>query len=91
MKNIDRYNQSEPFHYDARMINSTNIAIIYTENDWFNSVEHVQRLRETLPKPLIDDYLVPNESYGHLDLLWGYNVGQLVNERIMNILNRYDD
>ncbi|KAH9426304.1 Alpha/beta-hydrolase lipase region [Dermatophagoides pteronyssinus] len=89
VKNLDRYGQSEPFNYDASIINSTNIALIYTENDWFNTIEQIERLRKTLPKKLIDDYLIPNEWYGHVDLLWGYNVGKMVNQRILNILNHY--
>ena len=39
---------------------------------------------------LIDDYLVPDQSWGHMDLVWSKYSGRLVNQRILDILARYD-
>jgi len=41
-----RYNSNEPPIYDLSAINSTNIALIYTANDWLNSVKDVELLKK---------------------------------------------
>ncbi len=43
-----RYNSNEPPIYDLSAINSTNIALIYTANDWLNSFKDVQLLKKHL-------------------------------------------
>lgn len=38
--------------------------------------------------PLLDDYLVPDHSVNHMDLVWGVEVGRLVNTKILDILDK---
>lgn len=38
---------------------------------------------------LIEDYLIDDESWGHMDLIWHKHAGQYVNTKILSILSRY--
>ena len=46
--NMQKYNSSQPPDYDMSAINSTNIALIYTTNDWLNNLKDVQTLKDKL-------------------------------------------
>lgn len=47
-KNKLKYGSSVPPDYDLGSINSTNIALIYTANDYLNHLQDVQRLKDGL-------------------------------------------
>ncbi|XP_046917071.2 lipase member J [Dermatophagoides farinae] len=88
--NLRKYGSLTPPIYDAGRINSTDMAFIYLANDYFNSLTNVDKLKSKLKVNLIDDYLVPDQSWGHMDLVWSKYSGRLVNQRILDILARYD-
>jgi len=53
-QNVQRYNSSQPPEYDLSAINSTDIALIYTANDWLNPLKDIQLLKQHL-KGLINN------------------------------------
>jgi hypothetical protein len=38
---------------------------------------------------LLDDYLVPDLSWNHMELLWAKETGKLVNSRILQLLQLF--
>ncbi len=44
-ENRRRYKSSEPPIYDMSAINSTDIALIYTANDWMTDIKDVDLLK----------------------------------------------
>ena len=46
--NFLKYGSNEPPDYDLSAINSTNIALIYSANDWINQLQDIQRLKDNL-------------------------------------------
>ncbi|UXI21234.1 allergen [Sarcoptes scabiei] len=85
--NLQRYGHKETLFYDASRINSSNIALIHSTGDSFNIPADVQRLKEVLSVELIDDYMINDTDFNHLDLVWSNRTGELVNERVLNILD----
>ncbi|CAG2184340.1 unnamed protein product, partial [Oppiella nova] len=89
-ENIRRYGQSVPPEYDLSVINSTNIALIYAANDWLNDIRDINLLKKTLKVKLMDDYLVPDTTFNHMELMWARDVGKYVNTKILEILHKCD-
>ncbi|CAG2107302.1 unnamed protein product [Medioppia subpectinata] len=87
--NIERYGQPVPPEYDLSAINSTNIALIYAANDWLNDIKDIAVLKGTLKVKLLDDYLVPDPTWNHMELMWARDVGKYVNTRIIDILDKF--
>ncbi|CAG2110743.1 unnamed protein product [Medioppia subpectinata] len=89
--NLARHESPEPPPYDLSAINSTHVALIYTANDWLNQLDDVRRLKEHLKVKLLDDYQVLDETWNHMELVWALGTGQLVNPRVLDILNKAHD
>ncbi|CAG2165664.1 unnamed protein product [Oppiella nova] len=86
--NTMKYQSHEPPVYDMSAINSTNIALIYSANDWLNPVPDVEYLKSHLNVKLLDDYEVPDPTWNHMELLWALETGQFVNPRIPDIFTK---
>ncbi|XP_054155984.1 lysosomal acid lipase/cholesteryl ester hydrolase-like [Oppia nitens] len=87
--NERRYNSSVPLAYDMEAINSTDIALIYAANDWLNHLDDVRLLKDHLKVKLLDDYLVPDSTWNHCELVMGTGAGQYVNVRVLDLLAKY--
>lgn len=48
LKNIEKYSSVIPPIYDASRINSTDIALFYLKNDYFNHLNNVNDLKNKL-------------------------------------------
>ncbi|XP_017479442.1 PREDICTED: lipase 3-like [Rhagoletis zephyria] len=88
-RNLREYKADFPSIYKLGNINSTDIALVYTKRDWYNHIADVHLLKESLNVKLLDDYQVPDQTWNHMELLWGKNVGKLVNERVLKLLAKY--
>lgn len=47
-KNLNKYNSSQPPDYELSAVNSTNIALIYTERDMYSELRDIERLKKDL-------------------------------------------
>lgn len=88
-RNLREYKADFPSIYKLGNINSTDIALVYTKRDWYNHIADVHLLKESLNVKLLDDYQVPDQTWNHMELLWGKDVGKLVNERVLKLLAKY--
>lgn len=89
-ENMERYSSPKPPQYPLSNITNQHIALFSSTNDWLAQQHDVTRLRRALKVPLIDDYLVPNKKWNHIDYIWGRDVGTLINTRVLSLLGRYD-
>ena len=46
--NNEKYKQNTPVSYNMAKVNSTDIALSYTKNDWFNVMDDVRLLKANL-------------------------------------------
>ncbi|CAG2170441.1 unnamed protein product [Oppiella nova] len=86
--NLQKYGSVTPPCYDISAITSTNIAFIYAASDWIVPVPDVRNIIHHLKVPLLDDYLVPDHTWNHMDLLWAREAGRYVNTRAQIIESR---
>ncbi|XP_054167643.1 lysosomal acid lipase/cholesteryl ester hydrolase-like [Oppia nitens] len=84
-----RYGQPVPPEYNLSSITSPNIALIYAASDWLNDPKDIAILKQTLKVKLLDDYLVPDPTWNHMELMWARDVGKLVNKKILELLDKY--
>ncbi|KAF7491881.1 hypothetical protein SSS_01057 [Sarcoptes scabiei] len=85
LKNMLNQSNRSMMHQES----THDIALFYTSDDWFNKMNSIEMLKSDLKVELMDDYLVPDPSYNHMDLVWAKNAGTLVNKRVLDILSRY--
>lgn len=88
-ENMKRYGSGIPPPYMIENITCKDIALFSSPADLFGPPEDVQRLRNRLRVPLMDDYIVPFKKWSHLDFMWGMDAGKYVNQRALDILARY--
>jgi len=84
------YGRQDPPEYDLRSITNRSVAIIYSKNDEWSSVEDFESIGNTMRVPLLEDYLIPGDKWSHYDFTFGLNVGSVINEPIVDILRRAD-
>lgn len=87
--NLEAYGQDSPPEYDLSKI-TVPVAIYYGNNDDINNIENVYELRDVLPN-IIRDYLVPFDQFNHLDFIWAKDVKSLVNNDVVDVLNKYNN
>ncbi|XP_072396620.1 lipase 3-like [Diabrotica undecimpunctata] len=89
-KNKQLYNGSEvPPNYDLFKITAP-IHLIYSSNDWLSHETDVENLYQHL-KSVREKFWVPIPTWNHMDYLFGKDAPKLIYEKIMNILNKYED
>lgn len=87
--NKEKYGAKHPPNYRLEDITNKNIALMSSLNDWLSDPKDVQILRSKLNVPLIDDYVIPDKDWNHLDFIWAIETGKYVNSRIINLLQKY--
>lgn len=90
-KNLDVYGQSNPPVYDLAKITNKHIALFSSLNDWLAPPEDVHTLKHTLTVPLLEDHVVPNPKWNHLDFIWGKDAGEVIYKRVIELLDEFAD
>lgn len=87
LKNKKIYGTASPPEYDLSKV-TLPIKLFWSKNDLLSSERDVQRLYEELPsKP--DMFLVPDEMFNHLDYLWAIDAPRLLNNEVVDSVNKY--
>ena len=84
-------NFEKPEQYDLSEIDSSKIALIYSDKDIFQSEKAVKRLKDNLQtngRKLLADFKVPCEGWTHLDFVNAKDNGKCVNWKVLQLLNR---
>ncbi|XP_045761308.1 lipase 3-like [Maniola jurtina] len=81
-ENIRKYGSAKPPRYDVSRITSP-IVLMSAKNDWLTPVEDLDILISRLPN-LIENYIIPEPSWSHNNLVWGVNATELVFKKILD-------
>lgn len=68
------------------------IALIHGRGDWLSTSADVARLKSELHRHgvrLIDDYVVPDPGWTHIDFTLARGAGELIYRRVLDVLDRY--
>lgn len=84
--NWQRYGTEKPPLYNLEKISNERIALLRGANDYFVHEKDFDYLKSSLKVELIDDHLVANEKFAHLDFLMAKDSGSLVNERVIGLI-----
>lgn len=87
--NKQKYGSKHPPRYPLENITNKFIALISSKNDWLADPEDVDILRQKLRVKLIDDHVIPDKYWNHVDFIWGINSGKFVNERVLKLLQEH--
>lgn len=86
--NLVQYGSIWPPIYKLENIR-TKVALYYGKNDWLAPPEDVDLLSNQLPN-VVYKYLVPDEQFNHLDLIWGIDAKELIWNRMLAIMKFYE-
>ncbi|GAB0092452.1 Lipase [Sergentomyia squamirostris] len=87
--NLQIYGSFSPPDYPVERITAP-IALHFSDNDWLAAVEDVHKLRVRLPN-LIGAFRVPMAEFNHLDFCWAINVRNLLYNRVISLIDRFND
>ncbi|XP_033217128.1 lipase 3-like [Belonocnema kinseyi] len=87
-KNLELYNSTTPPDYPLEKINFP-IAIYHGSGDYLATPEDIAALVKKLPN-VVEHYLVPGEKLNHYDLVFGRNIRQLVYDRALALMEKYN-
>lgn len=88
-ENLRRYGSTVNPFYPIGNINSPDIAFIVGRTDPLSTMGNVAITRNMLRVPLMDDYVVPDISWGHADYMYANGAGRLANSHLIGLVDRY--
>ena len=88
-ENLRRYGTRVNPFYPIRNINSTDIAFVVGRTDPLSTMSNVAITRKMLRVALMDDYVVPDISWGHADYMYANGAGRLANAHMIGLVDRY--
>lgn len=83
------YGSSTPPDYDLSKI-TLPIHLFWAQNDLLSSEKDIKKLHERLPSKT-EIYMVPDPDFNHLDYLWAVDAPSLVNNKLLESLNKAHD
>ncbi|KAL9925202.1 lipase 3 isoform 1-T3 [Glossina fuscipes fuscipes] len=86
--NVKKYNQETPPHYELKNI-KTCVDMYYSDNDYMSAVKDVEYLARLLPCARL--FRIPYNDWNHYDFLWSVNVKEIINKRIIEKIERYEE
>lgn len=86
-QNEDYYKAKTPPKYDLEKVTAP-VALFYSKNDLLDSERDVMRLYQTLKNP-IGVFKAEDESYNHLDFVWGKNAATLIYKKLLELAKNY--
>lgn len=87
--NLNRYGSMSPPNYDLGKVKAP-VALHYSDNDWLAAVKDVDKLASKLPK-VVGKFRVGHPKWNHLDFIWGIESKYYLYDRVMSLMQRYED
>jgi len=84
-KNMQHYNQSTPPAYPIKNI-TLPVAFFYGGQDWLADPQDCAVLLSDLPHVVYDNF---QESYAHMDFVWGLDAHQLIYPNVTLLAQKY--
>ncbi|CAG5076711.1 Similar to Lip3: Lipase 3 (Drosophila melanogaster) [Cotesia congregata] len=85
--NFKIYGKKRPPAYNLKKI-TTNVALIYSDNDYFTPVENVLELKKRLPN-IVFFGKIDYDTFNHLDYLFAQDAKELLYNRITKLISQY--
>lgn len=63
------------------------VAIHFASHDWLSVPKDVERLVKALPNA-VGPYLIPHQTFNHLDFLWGVDVRRLLYDDMLEMMKQ---
>lgn len=82
------YGQPTPPEYNVTNIKRP-LYFMYAANDILASPADVKYLAKKVSATLVDLYLVPNQTFDHVDFIFGKDAPQLVYKPLIKVLKKY--
>lgn len=89
--NLKAYGTEKPPVYDFTQITNLNLVEIHVKNDRYVDLDNIRLLKDDIKVPFAGEVEIEDESWGHVDLVWGINAGKEVNSKILNFLAKLAD
>jgi pimeloyl-ACP methyl ester carboxylesterase len=86
-ENLIRYGQETPPDYDWSKITAP-VALYWGQNDWLAAPADAYRIAERLPN-LVRFHRVNHDHFNHMDFIWAKDVETLVNNLVMEYIEKY--
>lgn len=86
-ENLRIYNRTTPPKYEIGNV-KTCVNMYYSDNDYMSAVEDVEYLATLLP--CAELHHIPYTDWNHYDFLWSINVKEVINNRIIEKVQRYE-
>lgn len=80
------YGSDTPPEYDLSKV-TLPISLFWSQNDLLSSEKDVKMLYERLPSTT-EMYMVPYPEFNHLDYLWAIDAPSLINEKVLDSLEK---
>lgn len=87
--NLGRYGSISPPSYDLNNVVAP-VALHYSDNDWLAAVKDVDKLATKLPK-MIGKFRVGHSKWNHLDFIWGMEAKSYLYDRVISLMERYEE
>lgn len=88
-ENTRRYGSAINPTYPIENINSTDIAFMWARADPLACPADVALTRRKLRVALMDDYVIPEDTWGHSDFVYANGIAKQVNRRAITLIDRY--
>ncbi|KAG9510622.1 Lipase member K [Fragariocoptes setiger] len=87
--NMQHYGQNEPPEYRLDTIHDAHLAIISGQSDLISTRDEVDWIKNKTGVTPIEDYVIPRNTFSHLDFIVSKETATLVNKKVIEILQRY--
>ncbi|XP_018395684.1 PREDICTED: lipase 3-like [Cyphomyrmex costatus] len=89
LDNYKKYKQKTPIMYDLKKVTAP-LALYYSVNDLLASKSNVLEIYKYLPNVILLEEN-PYKLFNHLDFLWAIDAKTLLYDRLMKLLQEFDD
>uniref|UniRef100_A0A1I8PFL6 Lipase n=1 Tax=Stomoxys calcitrans TaxID=35570 RepID=A0A1I8PFL6_STOCA len=90
--NMQHYNQSTPPEYKVANIKTRfPLHLYYSDYDELSTKTDVEKFSRILGGHKTVSHFIPLKNFAHIDFIWAYNVGEVINEPILKIMNEAED
>ncbi|RWS00483.1 gastric triacylglycerol lipase-like protein 2 [Dinothrombium tinctorium] len=88
-KNLKKYGTDATPVYDLKNVDSKNIALLHSQNDFISDPEDLNFLRKEVKGKFFLDHQVNYSNWNHIDYIWGREAEKYVNIIVLEILENF--
>ncbi|KAI1292791.1 Lipase member N [Halotydeus destructor] len=78
--------KQEPPEFKLSSISNEFIALFYSKSDSITAIEDVQWTKQQMAADPFIDYVIPVDSWNHMDFVWAMDTGKYINPQVLRVL-----